>query len=100
MCDGVATPQIVKETPATAYVNGRNGVGPVSTWSSGYGRRTLEYYCGCPPLNLSQVVGTFCMDLAMKKAKEVGVGWVTCTGMYYIGVCSSFVLQLSLFSLM
>lgn len=27
-----------------------------------------------------QVVGTFCMDLAMKKAKEVGIGWVTCTG--------------------
>jgi LDH2 family malate/lactate/ureidoglycolate dehydrogenase len=27
-----------------------------------------------------QVIGTFCMDLAMKKAKEVGIGWVTCTG--------------------
>ena len=22
----------------------------------------------------------FCMDLAIKKAKEVGVAWVTCTG--------------------
>ena len=27
-----------------------------------------------------QVIGTFCMDLAIKKAKEVGIGWVTCTG--------------------
>ena len=27
-----------------------------------------------------QVVGNFCMDLAMKKAKTVGIGWVTCTG--------------------
>ncbi len=27
-----------------------------------------------------QVAGKFCMELAIKKAKEVGVAWVTCTG--------------------
>ena len=27
-----------------------------------------------------QVVGNFCMDLAIKKAKEHGIGWVVCKG--------------------
>lgn len=43
-------PKIRKETAATAYVDGRNLLGPV--------------------------VGNFCMGLAIKKAKESGVGWV------------------------
>ena len=30
-CDGKATPVITKETAATAYVNGRNGIGTVRT---------------------------------------------------------------------
>ena len=30
-CDGTATPALIKETPATAYVDGRNTIGPVST---------------------------------------------------------------------
>ena len=30
-CDGTATPTLVRETPATAYVDGRNAIGPVST---------------------------------------------------------------------
>ena len=30
-CDGTATPTLIKETPATAYVDGRNAIGPVST---------------------------------------------------------------------
>lgn len=29
-CDGKVTPQIVKETEATALVDGRNGIGSVS----------------------------------------------------------------------
>jgi LDH2 family malate/lactate/ureidoglycolate dehydrogenase len=49
-CNGAAVPTIIKETPATAWVNGENGLGAV--------------------------VGNFCMDLAIKKAKECGVGWV------------------------
>ena len=30
LCDGKAVPVVIKETPATAYVNGNNGIGPVS----------------------------------------------------------------------
>lgn len=48
--NGAAVPTIIKETPATAWVDGNNGLGAV--------------------------VGNYCMDLAMKKAKTVGVGWV------------------------
>lgn len=43
-------PSVLKESPATALVDGNNCLGPV--------------------------VGNFCMKLAIKKAKEVGVGLV------------------------
>nr|XP_006822613.1 PREDICTED: uncharacterized protein LOC100377141 [Saccoglossus kowalevskii] len=43
-------PSIVKENVATGYVDGCNLLGPV--------------------------VGKFCMELAIKKAKEAGIGWV------------------------
>jgi len=48
--DANAKPVVLKESPATAWVDGNNGLGPV--------------------------VGNFCMELAIKKAKSVGVGWV------------------------
>lgn len=48
--DGSATPLILNQTPATAWVDGLNGLGAV--------------------------VGNFCMDLAIQKAKAVGVGVV------------------------
>lgn len=49
--DPKAVPTIIQEGPATAWVDGNNALGVI--------------------------VGNFCMDLAIKKAKEVGVGWVT-----------------------
>lgn len=54
MCFANAEPKILKESAATAWVDGCNGLGPV--------------------------IGTFCMDLAIKKAKESGVGVVTTKG--------------------
>lgn len=48
--DANAKPVVLKESPATAWVDGNNGLGPV--------------------------VGNFCMQLAIRKAKSVGVGWV------------------------
>jgi len=53
-CDSAAVPTVLKESPATAYIDGQNGLGPV--------------------------VGNFCMDIAIKKAKECGVGWVVSKG--------------------
>lgn len=54
ICEGGATPTIEKESVSTALVNGNNGLGPV--------------------------VGDFCMELAVKKAKETGIGWVCARG--------------------
>ena len=54
ICDGNATPTVLKESVSTALVDGRNGLGPV--------------------------VGNFCMDLAIAKAKETGIGWVCARG--------------------
>lgn len=54
------TPEIVKETIATALVEGNNILGPV--------------------------IGKFCMDLAIKKAKEAGVGWVSARGSNHFGI--------------
>lgn len=47
-------PQILKESAGTAWVDGKNLLGPV--------------------------VGNFCMDLAIKKAKDAGIGWVVAKG--------------------
>ena len=54
ICDGSVKPTIEKESVSTALVEGNNGLGPV--------------------------VGNFCMDLAIKKAKETGIGWVCAKG--------------------
>lgn len=56
MCDGNAEPSILKQTAATAFVEGNNGLGPT--------------------------IGNFCMQLAITKAKESGVGWVVAKGLY------------------
>lgn len=53
-------PSIEKETGPTALVNGNNVLGPV--------------------------VGNFCMDLAINKAKEHGIGWVVCKGSTHYGI--------------
>ncbi|KAK7494939.1 hypothetical protein BaRGS_00013818 [Batillaria attramentaria] len=53
-------PTIVKETAATALVDGNNVLGPV--------------------------VGRFCIDLAIKKAKEAGIGWVSARGSNHFGI--------------
>ncbi|PVD29461.1 hypothetical protein C0Q70_08712 [Pomacea canaliculata] len=54
------TPEIVKETVATALVDGHNLMGPV--------------------------VATFGMDLAIRKAKQVGIGWVCVKGSGHFGI--------------
>ena len=50
-------PKLVKETAATAYVDGQNLLGPV--------------------------VGNFSMKIAIEKAKQSGVGWVVASGKTY-----------------
>ncbi|KAM8709596.1 hypothetical protein ACLKA7_016410 [Drosophila subpalustris] len=65
--DGAAEPKILKETPSTAWVDGLNGLGAV--------------------------VGNFCMDLAIKKAKNVGVGWVCAKGSNHYGIACWYVLR-------
>ncbi|XP_021697897.1 uncharacterized protein LOC5575133 [Aedes aegypti] len=66
-CSGAAEPTILKETPATAWVDGNNGLGAV--------------------------VGNFCMDLAIKKAKEVGVGWVCAKRSNHYGIAGWYTLR-------
>lgn len=53
-CCAAAVPEIIKETGACAWVDGKNGLGAV--------------------------VGNFCMDLAINKAKTMGIGFVTAKG--------------------
>ncbi|CAH1798083.1 unnamed protein product [Owenia fusiformis] len=57
---GNKEPTIEKETVATAFVNGNNILGPV--------------------------VGKFCIELAIKKAKDVGIGWVCAKGSNHFGI--------------
>ena len=50
-------PVVVKSSAAAAFVDGCNLLGPV--------------------------VGNFCMDVAINKARQSGVGWVAAKGMYH-----------------
>lgn len=54
VCAKEGEPVVEKESAATALVNGNNVLGPV--------------------------VGNYCMSLAVKKAKDVGIGWVVAHG--------------------
>lgn len=58
ICAKDGEPVVEKESAATALVDGKNLLGPV--------------------------VGNFCMNLAIKKAKEVGIGWVVAHGEWNI----------------
>ncbi|BFY99219.1 hypothetical protein BsWGS_02259 [Bradybaena similaris] len=60
ICVSDKEPEIAKETVATALVNGNNVLGPV--------------------------IGKFCIDLAIKKAKEAGIGWVSAHGSNHFGI--------------
>ncbi|KAF2357372.1 Malate/L-lactate dehydrogenase-like [Trinorchestia longiramus] len=60
ICNGNADPVIEKETVSTALVDGKNGLGTV--------------------------VGNFCMDLAISKAKQTGIGWVCARGSNHYGI--------------
>ncbi|XP_068218658.1 uncharacterized oxidoreductase YjmC-like isoform X1 [Palaemon carinicauda] len=60
LCDPCATPTVLKENASTALVDGNNGLGPV--------------------------VSKFCMDLAIKKARETGIGWICNRGSNHYGI--------------
>lgn len=67
LCDGLAKPIILNETPVSAWVDGNNGLGAV--------------------------VGNFCIDLAIAKAKTMGVGVVCAKGSNHIGIASWYSMQ-------
>ncbi|KAM4601593.1 putative oxidoreductase YjmC [Polymixia lowei] len=67
ICAKDGEPVVEKETAATALVDGGNLLGPV--------------------------VGNFCMNLAIKKAKEVGIGWVVAHGSNHYGIAGYYAMQ-------
>uniref|UniRef100_A0A0N5AEU5 Malate dehydrogenase n=1 Tax=Syphacia muris TaxID=451379 RepID=A0A0N5AEU5_9BILA len=60
VCKGNGEPTIVSERLATGLVNGNDLLGPV--------------------------VGNFCTDLAVKKAKQCGIGWVVANHSNHFGI--------------
>lgn len=60
-------PKILKKTSSTAWVDGDNCLGPT--------------------------VGTFCMDLAIEKAKESGLGWVSAKSSNHFGITGWYAVQ-------
>ena len=59
-CKKDGEPVVLKETEATAWVDGKNLLGPVT--------------------------GKFCMQLAIDKAKQSGIGWVVAKGCNHFGI--------------
>jgi LDH2 family malate/lactate/ureidoglycolate dehydrogenase len=62
-----AEPKISKETVSTALVDGKNLLGPV--------------------------VGNFCMNLAINKAKETGIGMVVANRSNHYGIAGYYSMQ-------
>ncbi|XP_065834516.1 uncharacterized oxidoreductase YjmC-like [Oscarella lobularis] len=62
-----AEPVVANETPATAFVDGRNVLGPVA--------------------------GTLCMEKAISKARDVGVSWVVCTASNHYGIAGWYAIK-------
>ena len=69
ICDPNSKPSIVKETGSTALVDGNNGLGAV--------------------------VGNFAMNLAINKARETGVGWVSVRGSNHFGIAGHYAAQVN-----
>lgn len=65
--DPAARPQIVTDFQAIALVDGKNALG--------------------------QVVGKYCMDLAIEKAKKFGIGMVTARGSNHFGICGYYTMM-------
>ena len=63
------SPLVLKQKGATAWVDGKNLLGPV--------------------------VGNFCTRLAMELAREHGVGWVVCRGSNHYGICGYYASQMA-----
>uniref|UniRef100_A0A8C7ZMG7 Malate dehydrogenase n=1 Tax=Oryzias sinensis TaxID=183150 RepID=A0A8C7ZMG7_9TELE len=67
VCAVDGEPLAEKQSAATALVDGKNLLGPV--------------------------VGNFCMNLAIRKAKEVGIGWVVAHGSNHFGIAGFYAMQ-------
>ncbi|XP_017571221.1 uncharacterized oxidoreductase YjmC-like [Pygocentrus nattereri] len=67
ICAQEGEPLLEKESLATALVNGNNLLGPV--------------------------VGNYCMSLAVKKAREAGIGWVVAHGSNHYGIAAYYSMQ-------
>jgi LDH2 family malate/lactate/ureidoglycolate dehydrogenase len=65
--DAKAVPSIIKQSGATALVDGCNALG--------------------------MVAGKFCMELAIKKAKEQGIGWVCCKRSNHYGIAGYYAMM-------
>ncbi|CAN8003719.1 unnamed protein product [Ixodes hexagonus] len=69
VCEPAGEPTILNELAATALVDGNNLLGPV--------------------------VGKFCMELAIKKAKDAGVAWVVAKGSNHYGIAGYYSMMAS-----
>ncbi|XP_050023217.1 uncharacterized oxidoreductase YjmC [Dermacentor andersoni] len=69
VCERSGKPVVINELAATALVDGRNVLGPV--------------------------VGKFCMELAMQKAQQAGIGWVVARGSNHYGIAGYYSMMAS-----
>lgn len=66
-CDGHATPRILRQTGGTAWVDAGNALGAVA--------------------------GNWCMDVALRKARQHGVGLVCCRGANHYGMAGWYAMR-------
>lgn len=69
VCEPSGKPVVINELGATALVDGKNLLGPV--------------------------VGKFCMELAIQKAQQAGIGWVVAKGSNHYGIAGYYSMMAS-----
>lgn len=81
-CLADGTPTVVKDSPSTALVDGQNLLGQFDCCNRWMPSFNMIVFGSCliQTLFLGPVVGHFAMDLAIRKAKETGVGWIAAKG--------------------
>ncbi|EFN77495.1 uncharacterized protein LOC105189531 [Harpegnathos saltator] len=67
LTDPVARPRVVSDFQATALVDGENALG--------------------------QVIGKYCMEMAIEKAKKFGIGMVAARGSNHYGICGYYTMM-------
>ena len=90
VCNTEGEPSIIKDSIATAYVDGNNLLGFKTTRLL---RKKICLILILIKCLLGPAVGNFCMNLAIQKAKQAGIGMVVAKRSNHYGIAGYYSMQ-------